>query len=164
MFEAIDLGAASSRSQMMLLCGIALLIWVMFRSNIRSRQVRRREDAELTIERKKWQSRKVSGAPLADAPVDVARWQAGMFDLQRELRAELDTKIAVVQSMVRMADQRIEVLQSLCGSSQDGLRLQAERVDSLDKAGKTPLEIADEVGISVGDVEFLLSFSVSRHV
>lgn len=146
----------------MLLCGIALLIWVMFRRNIRSRQIRRREDLELKVDRKKWQARHDTGAPLADAPVDVARWQSGMFDLQRELRAELDTKIAVVQSLVRMADQRIEALSRLSVSSEAGLRLQAERVESLDRAGKTPPEIAEQVGMSVGDVEFLLSISVVR--
>lgn len=156
-FETIDLGAASSRSQMMLLCGIALLIWVMFRSNIRSKQLRRRDDAELTIERKKWQSRKQSGAPLADAPADVARWQAGMFDLQRELRAELDTRIAVVQSLVRLADQRIGVLQRLSEDPPGELRIRAERIETLARGGKTPIEIASELGMSVGDVEFLMS-------
>lgn len=143
---------------MMMLCGIALLIWVMFRRNIRSKRQSRQADIQWKAERTKMASRASSGAPLADAPVDVARWQAGMFDLQRDLKAELDTKIAIVQSLVRLADQRIQTLQQLATpASNIDLKSRTEKISELANIGKTPSEIATMVGMSIGDVEFLLS-------
>jgi hypothetical protein len=160
MFEAIDLGAMPWRAQMMLLAGISLMIWVLFRRNIRARRNRRRQDAELRVERKKWAARATSGAPLADAPADVARWQSGMFDLHRELRADLDTKIAVVQSMVRLADQRIETLRNLNEERlETTIAGRADRVESLTRLGRSTQEIAETLRISIGDVEFLQSLA-----
>jgi hypothetical protein len=51
--------------------------------------------------------------PLSNAPVDVQRWQVAMFDLQRELKADLDTRIAVVQTLIRQVDERIERLAAM---------------------------------------------------
>jgi hypothetical protein len=162
-FETVDLGDMPWRSQMMLLTGIALLIWVMFRRNIRAKRIQHQQNAEVRTQKKKWAARESSGAPLADAPVDVARWQSGMFDLQRELRAELDSKIAVVQSLVRMADARIETLKQLSSERlETTLPQRAARVEQLTREGRTASEIAAAMGISVGDAEFLQGLRISN--
>lgn len=38
--------------------------------------------------------------PLRHAPADIERWQVEMHDLARDLKGELDTKIAVLQRLV----------------------------------------------------------------
>ncbi len=99
--------------QLMLVAGFMLLGWVLVRRQIASRQ-RLRSDARTA------QSASVEVAaqstrslPLADAPLETQRWQVAMFDLQRELKADLDTRIAVVQSLLRRVDERIVHLERL---------------------------------------------------
>ena len=79
-----------------------------------------------------------------------------MFDLQRELKAELDTRIAIVQSLVRHADQRIEQLRQLESADLAGpphnhcidplTTDQLSRLNELLRTGHTSDEIADEIG------------------
>lgn len=110
---------SSFQSQMMLLSGFVLLGWIMVRRTIRARRRGRRDAADWKQLEKQTAARAASAVPLADAPVEVLRWQSAMFDLQRELKAELDTKISVVQAMIRLADQRIATLESLSPTAAD---------------------------------------------
>lgn len=151
------------RGQLMLLGGISLLIWVLFRRHMRTRNDARQSQREFDQQRRQWAKLDNTGFSLNDAPKEVTRWQAGMFDLQRELKAELDTRIAVVQSLVRMADQRIADLQQLQGSlpgsragvHDDPVRQLADQVRQLADLGHTSDEIAQQTKLSLGDVEFL---------
>jgi len=181
-----DLQGAPWEAQAMMLAGIGLMIWVLFRRHLklraRSRAHDRQHQRQQVEQRRLWENQTKSGAPLADAPIALARWQAGMFDLQRDLKAELETKIAVLQSVVRQADQRIAQLGQLQSASfpathQDGvssvkqgqplaaepgvaaepssLARQADAVRQLSDSGLSLTEIADRLGISLGDAEFL---------
>ena len=102
--------------------------------------------------------------PLCDAPAETQRWQAALFDLQRELKAELDTRIAIVQSLVRHADQRIEQLRQLESGAQppndprQGALPSEEvsRISELARAGHTSTEIAEQLGVPIGDVELTI--------
>lgn len=116
----IGLPAPSSyQAQMMLLGGFILLGWILMRRNLRARRRGRREAAEWKQQEQQVKSRDAASVPLGDAPVEVLRWQAAMFDLQRELKAELETKISVVQAMIQLADQRIATLERLDRSATD---------------------------------------------
>lgn len=53
-----------------------------------------------------------SQQPLRDAPADIARWQAEMQDLARDLKGELDTKIAILQRLTIDAREQAERLES----------------------------------------------------
>lgn len=108
------------QSQMMLLGGISLLAWILVRRTIRARRQGRRDEIDWKQQEKRATARDASTVPLGDAPVEVLRWQSAMFDLQRELKAELETKISVVQAMIRLADQRIATLESLSRTGLDG--------------------------------------------
>ena len=77
-----------------------------------------------------------------------------------ELKAELDTRIAVVQSLVRQADQRIARLESL----ERSWNVRAEITDgkedliaALIREGHTASEIATKTGLPLGDVEMTIS-------
>lgn len=52
-------------------------------------------------------------AALLDAPREVLRWQVGMHDTARELKAELDSKIGVLQATMRLAREESERLEAV---------------------------------------------------
>lgn len=104
--------------QMMMVAGFVLLGWILLRRQLRARRriwddERQHQQAVRTLAHDQR-----SGAPLADAPVETLRWQGAMFDLQREMQAELETKICVVQSLLRQVDQRMAELRKLQETTQ----------------------------------------------
>jgi len=99
------------QSQMMLVAGLVMLGWMLIRRQLRSR--RRMHDLDLSTRELRIQLAKVdkpTGVPLSSAPIETQRWQVEMMDLQRDLKAELDTKIMVMQVLIRQADERIASL------------------------------------------------------
>jgi hypothetical protein len=101
------------QSQMMMLAGIILLGWILARRQIRSRsRLHSQGVADRDLRKQRVEADKPHGVPLASAPPELQRWQVEMFDLQRELKAELDMKIVVVQSLIRQADERIAALRN----------------------------------------------------
>jgi hypothetical protein len=104
----------AQQSQMMLIAGIILMGWILIRRQIKARyrqnaQSRNDHDFARTLAK----ADTPRAIPLASAPPETQRWQAEMLDLQRELKAELDTKIVVVQSLIRQADEKITQLSAL---------------------------------------------------
>ncbi len=105
--------AEIEKAQLLMLAGFVMLGWVLARRQIR---LRRRVNRDARAANKQLQAirqRTEPAAPLCDAPAETQRWQVAMFDLQRELKAELDTRIAVVHSLMRQLDARIERLSQL---------------------------------------------------
>jgi hypothetical protein len=51
--------------------------------------------------------------PLVDAPAEFTRWQVEMHETARDLKAELDSKIGVLQALVAMARKETQRLESL---------------------------------------------------
>lgn len=90
-------------------CGALMLMWVVFRRRL-SMLRRFYEPADSTPAAR---IRPSSGGPvhlpadptvgLMDAPATVVRWEVGMHELARELRAELDCKMAAMQSLIVQA-------------------------------------------------------------
>jgi hypothetical protein len=104
---------SSQQSQMMLLAGVVLMGWILIRRQLKWRQRRVERDNYGDFANRRSQPETSAGVPLASAPQETQRWHAEMFELQRELKAELDMKIAVVQSLLRQADETIDRLGSL---------------------------------------------------
>ena len=100
-------------AQWMMCGGFLLLGWVLARRQMRFRKRVNREARVAHRELTQIRNQTAPAVPLIDAPAPTLRWQTAMFDLQRELKADLDTRIAVVQTLVRQMDQRIETLESL---------------------------------------------------
>jgi len=101
------------QSQMMLVAGIVMLGWFLARRQIRSRsRLHAQNIDDRNLRQKRIEADKPTSVPLSSAPVEIQRWQVEMFDLQRELKAELDMKIVVVQSLIRQADERIASLRN----------------------------------------------------
>lgn len=105
---------SNQQSQMMMVAGIILMGWILIRRQIKARY---RQNAQSRFDREFANTLAKAdaprGIPLATAPPETQRWQAEMLDLQRELKAELDMKIAIVQTLIRQADEKIARLASL---------------------------------------------------
>lgn len=95
--------------------GLSLLIlgWVIFRSILRRRAMGQqptplKQVAQMKAELDRVESR--GSRALRDAPAEVLRWQAEIFELTREVHGQLDTKIALLAATIRLADQRLTEL------------------------------------------------------
>lgn len=111
---------------------------------------------------------------------DLERWEVRMYDLARDLSAQLDSKMSALQHLVNLADTRIAELQRLQGltagqATTDGAGTQAERLThtsadngsgrspsrqrqiyELADAGHSSQSIAAIVDLPVGEVELML--------
>jgi hypothetical protein len=72
---------------------------------------RRGSDTKLDV--KKLLPERDRNSALADAPVEVLRWQVEMHETARDLQAELDTKMRALQVLMRDADEKIARLEKL---------------------------------------------------
>lgn len=120
---------------------------------------------------------------LSDAPAEIARWQVEMYELSRELKGEIDTKLALLQLLIRQANEAAERVEratnqqiaSDTSHSRDALDAlenwqptgsapptpaqlpQARNIYALADRGISAATIAAETGLSLGDVEMTLS-------
>ncbi len=100
--------AQFDRPQLLLLAGMVLLGWVLIRRTIAAKQRMIREGRQADQSLRAMRQPKTPAVPLCDAPPETQRWQIAMFDLQRELKGELDSRIAITQALIRQADERIQ--------------------------------------------------------
>ena len=92
-------------SIVMFLLAFAVLATVMTRSWIRRRGRRGRSLESQVGEVRKWADAQLSegSTPLLGAPADLRRWHVEMEQVARDLRAEIDTKIVLLQATIRSA-------------------------------------------------------------
>ena len=132
-----------SNRRVALFLGVGLMIAILFRRYLRYFGKLKREKKR---EEKKAKSSKtpcprepagLAKQSLVDAPDNVLRWQVEMHDTARDLKAELDSKIGVLQSLVKMADDRIAQLTSLVERTRaaahpgDGIEAARQLVDEM---------------------------------
>lgn len=110
---SIDLLAEMQNAQLLMVAGFIMLGWVLARRQIKMRKRVNRDTRAAKKALTAIREHREPAVPLSDAPPETQRWQVAMFDLQRELKAELDTRIVVVQTLMRQLDDRIVRLQEL---------------------------------------------------
>jgi hypothetical protein len=92
--------------QILLLAGITLMLFVLLRNLVRRTKGKKKNSIkkQLTESRSHFKSRDARGdTPLIDAPALIGRWQVEMHQTARDLRAELDSKILVLQAVIKSA-------------------------------------------------------------
>ncbi len=111
----MDLHGLSS-SSFALAGGIALLTMILLRRSWRYERRRRRR---VRTEQRATRSGSTGGEPAAssdplrDAPAEVLRWHVALHESARHLQAQLDSKIVIVDRLVREARQEAERLEGL---------------------------------------------------
>jgi hypothetical protein len=156
--------ADMQQAQLLMLAGFVMLGWVLARRQLKMRKRVNQDSRVANRALKQMRAHKNPAVPLSDAPPETQRWQVAMFDLQRELKAELDTRIVVVQTLLNQVDQRIARLSALDSSSPSPLSTRTsissehqQMVRALLERGHTAKEIAVETGLPLGDVELAIS-------
>ena len=137
-----------------------MLAWVLARRKIKGGK---RVNADTRRANKVIQSmreHKEPSIPLSGAPAETQRWQAAMFDLQRELKAELDTRIIIVQTLLNQVDEKIAMLNNLqvdpntAPLSDSSIR---SKLQELMQRGLNAREIAMKTGMSLNEVELAIA-------
>jgi hypothetical protein len=167
--------SADQLSTWLLLGGILAIAFVVLRSQWRSG---RRSSAPGASA-----ARDVCSAPTPaqphQAPADLSAWQAEMHELARELSAKLDSKIVLLETLIRQARAEADRLERLQRETSPDLRghvnpavagngaepplvpsskkpRRHEEIYELADAGCDPAEIARRTGALVGEVELIL--------
>jgi hypothetical protein len=154
--------ADMQQAQLLMVAGFVMLGWVLARRTIKMRKRVNRDARVANKALQQMREHKEPAVPLCDAPVETQRWQVAMFDLQRELKAELDTRIVIVQTLLRQVDQRIEHLSAVESSKSFPMPAaiassQQQQVDELLRSGHTAKEISAQTGLPLGDVEMTIA-------
>jgi len=161
-------------SACMMLLGLAIMAAVMVR-RVFARRV------------KKKRRRKSSAAPapvvkeaqIAAAPAEVLRWQVEIHEIGRATKGEIDTKLQTLASLSLIAQHRTEQLQQALDRSDEvfgaAWRFKAPRQHTqqnlssplseqdineayrLADLGKSTQSIANDLGYTLGEVEFAMS-------
>ncbi|MEM9825937.1 MAG: hypothetical protein AAF958_05085, partial [Planctomycetota bacterium] len=172
--EATGTGVSAGsvgRSQWMMVAGFLLLGWVLARRTIRNRRTSRINNRAAEKELQRARNPVAHSVPLSDAPPDVQRWQVALYETQRDLSAELDTRISVVKALLAQVDQlsserdspsRKLIVEPESRDPPRGLpvlsgdRLRRHIADSL-KQGETPEQIAVATGIPLGEIQWTIA-------
>jgi hypothetical protein len=153
-------GSTMQAAQFLMVGGFVMLAWVLARRKIRAGK---RVNADTRRANKVIQSmreHKEPSIPLSGAPVETQRWQAAMFDLQRELKADLDTRIIIVQTLLKQVDEKIDTLNNLQADPNTTLPPDSSiraKMQELMQRGMNAREIAMKTGMSLNDVELAIA-------
>ncbi|TWU45554.1 hypothetical protein Q31b_07290 [Novipirellula aureliae] len=166
---ALKLAFAETQSaQLLMLAGFVLLGWVLARRTLRMRKRVNQDTRAAKAALKTIREHKEPAVPLCNAPPEIQRWQVAMYDTQRELTAELDTRIAIVQSLLRQMDDRIDTLgitvttestQSMAAMpvSKDRQADLQKRTIALTDQGLTAEQISNILAAPLSDIEQILA-------
>jgi hypothetical protein len=173
---------ASMAQTGMLLAGVALLILILFRRTYRYYGRRRRsgnKKADSYLTKSPRPTKRASS--LSSAPSDVLSWHVEMHETARDLKAELDSKMRLLQLLIAQARQEADRLTQIVA---DANSVAVDRSETLSPArrttplpgspqrqseifmladqGQSAAEIADRTGSPLGEIELILSLRSAR--
>lgn len=102
---------SGNASTLLLVAGLALAAFFLLRNSAGLFARGRKKEADPQEIRKLLGERSRDTA-LADAPPEVLRWQVEMHETARDLKAEIDTKLAALQALTIAARQERERLEA----------------------------------------------------
>ena len=147
-------------AQFLMVGGFVMLAWVLARRKIRAGKKVHADTKRANRQIKLMREHKEPSVPLSGAPAETQRWQAAMFDLQRELKAELDSRIIVVQTLINQVDEKIHQLNSLQSKLEPGHTAELSirtKIQELVQSGFNAREIALKTGVPLDDVELTIA-------
>jgi len=100
-----------NKASLLFLVGVVVLIVTLMRRW--SRHYKRQRAATKRDARRPALGAPNVEQPLMDAPPEILRWHVEMHEVARDLKAELDTKIAVLERLTIDARQQAERLEKI---------------------------------------------------
>jgi len=156
----IPMMADMQAAQFLMVGGFVMIAWVLARRKIRNDKRVHKDTRAANKVIRAIREHKEPSLPLSDAPPETQRWQAAMFDLQRDLKAELDTRIIVVQTLLNQVDDRIAKMQGLqagMGQPSAAESLLRRQIRELLARGHNATEIAHQMGLPQNEVELAIA-------
>ena len=105
----------SDFSSFLLVAGIGLLCYLLLRRSWGRLGRSRQQQTELQRPAAAGGHRRSS---LSDSPSEVVRWQVELYETARDIKAEIDTKLAALQAMTIAARQECDRLELLIARAQ----------------------------------------------
>ena len=104
----MELIAVSTSTSMAMVAGLVVVIWLLMRRS--ERYFGRRTGSDDFSPRRQRPTDK-DHRPLSDAPPELLRWQVEMHETARDLKAELDSKMGVLQQLNLLAMEQVQRLE-----------------------------------------------------
>lgn len=172
-----------SLPQLLMLAGMGLMIYILWR---RSNRHFGKGGTAYQPQRRVSPLEQSRDLALSDAPPEVTRWQIEMHETARDLKGEIDTKLALLQILIRDANAAAQRLEQAAERAQklgvrDSLAAieawgtpeacnetppspttpsvppQANTIYALADRGYSWASIAHETGLPLGEVELAMS-------
>jgi len=99
-------------STLLLCAGTALASWLLLRGS-RARWTRSQRATADPKEVRRSLAEGSRDTALRDAPPEVLRWHVELHETARDLKAEIDTKLAALQALTRLAREEADRLERL---------------------------------------------------
>lgn len=112
--EGNSLLSIGAGPELLFALGILLALSLMSRQLFRAYRRMKKNSPRRQIKAVRQQADKASprqDVPLTDAPAKYTRWHAEMHEISRSVQAEIDTKLALLDVLIRQAQQVSERLQ-----------------------------------------------------
>lgn len=160
-----SLAAGAFNSDSLIPLGIALLAIFLLMNSMRRRQ---RDAAKRFNQPVPLRPPPISRTEEVELRRDMESLLAELQELSRRISADIDTRYAKLEAVIRDADRRIAVLNRLSrqrgGGERNGeppaedmgLDVRYDVVYELSDAGFTPIEIAKDLGKTTGEIELIL--------
>jgi glutamine synthetase type III len=137
---------ANEVSYILFFAGIALLIFTLMRRHIR-RQSQVTKESKSHEKKPFADTRPVAtkDVGLLDAPDEISRWEVAMHETARDLKAELDSKIRVVQTLVQMAQQESDRLETAVAEARRaGVIADSDPIEQIEKLADRLLDVGQQ--------------------
>lgn len=122
-----------SLPQLLMLAGMGAMIWILWRRS--TRYLGKGDRADVLAYRS---SARDTDRAMIDAPAELTRWQVEMHETARDLKGEIDTKLAVLQILVRHANEASARLEAAIDRTQKlGLRSTLDPLSAIEAWDET---------------------------
>ena len=161
----LTLAAGGFNTDSLIPLGIALLAMFLLMNSMRRKQ---RDASKRFNQPDPIRPPPITRAEELELRRDMESLLAELQELSRRISADIDTRYAKLEAVIRDADRRIAVLNRLArqrgGGERDGelpaedvgLDVRYDVVYELSDAGFTPIEIAKDLGKTTGEIELIL--------
>ena len=164
--------AESGATTIVILVALVLVIgWVLLRTY--SRLSRQRKAGNRPLRQGRSDTGRSDTGHHTEGPPEEVRWEVRMHELARDLSAQLDSKMRALQALIADADRAAARLEAASTPSADKSQVpqtppaeaepstpsspqQREEIHTLADYGFPTAEIANRLGVPVGEVERIL--------
>ena len=135
------------------LLGLALLIVILLRRFYRYRGRKKGGNQAAEVQKQGERAEPRSDLPLVDAPPEMTRWHVEMYEVSRDIKAELDSKMLAAQVLIRLADESTVRLQAAVARLEQAGHPPSEAMQTIEQLAAELSRLADAASTSLPAIE-----------